>query len=88
MLLDKLYMCSGSVVAFTYLFQVWKVFKDKTNSDSISILSWGAWCISSLITLSYISIHTHDSKLILFAFIDHVCCLLVTFFAIRNRRRK
>lgn len=87
-IISKLYILSGSVVAFTYLFQVCSVYRDKSKSESISLVSWGAWSISTLITLLYVITHTHDSKLITFLVIDHLCCLAVTGFTIRNRLRK
>lgn len=86
-IIAKLYMLSGSIVACTYLFQVWKVYKDKTDSRSISLIAWGAWSVSSFITLMYTITNIHDHKLIIFLAIDHLCCIAVTGFAIRNRLR-
>jgi uncharacterized protein with PQ loop repeat len=51
--IKSLYAVNGVVAVLLYLPQILKAWKDRNHALSVSLLSFGGWCIGSLVTALY-----------------------------------
>ncbi|MBJ6749653.1 PQ-loop domain-containing transporter [Geomonas anaerohicana] len=58
--LKSLYAVNGFVAVLLYLPQIMKAWSDRNHALSLSPLTFGGWCIGSLITALYASLLVHD----------------------------
>ena len=58
--IKSLYALNGFVAVLLYLPQIIGAWKDRNHALSLSLLSFGGWCIGSLITALYAWIFVND----------------------------
>lgn len=58
--LKSLYALNGFVAVLLYLPQIVRVWKDREHALSVSLLTFGGWCIGSLITALYAWLAVQD----------------------------
>lgn len=80
-----LYGITGSLVVIFYFTQAYKTFFDTTRSESMSLISWGVWSFTSLVTACYAIFVVGDLKFIAFSVCEHIGCLAIFIFALKNR---
>lgn len=59
--IKSLYAVNGFVAVLLYLPQVCRAWKDRDHALSLSLISFGGWCIGSLITALYACIFVRDN---------------------------
>jgi len=84
-LLSFLYLTTSAIIVVSYITQTHKLLIDKTDSSSISILSWAIWSYSSIISLLYTSLVNGDTLLIISASIATLGCTSTLLLVIFNR---
>ncbi len=52
-MIQVLYAINGIVATLLYLPQIMRIWKDRGNSGSLSLVTFGGWSIGSLITALY-----------------------------------
>lgn len=58
--LKSLYALNGVIAVLLYLPQITKAWKDRSHALSLSPVTFGGWCIGSLITALYASFLARD----------------------------
>ena len=56
----SLYALNGVMAVLLYLPQIGKAWKDREHALSLSLLSFGGWCIGSLVTALYAWLFVRD----------------------------
>lgn len=83
--LSALYFMTTGIIVFSYLPQVWRLLHDRTDSSSISLVSWGLWIYSSTVGILYATIVNGDPLLIFSTSLNAVGCYAVFFLTVFNR---
>jgi len=58
--IKSLYAVNGLVAVLLYLPQIGKAWKDREHALSVSLLSFGGWCLGSLVTSLYAWLFVKD----------------------------
>lgn len=58
--LKSLYALNGFVAVLLYLPQITKAWSDRNDTHSLSLFTFGGWCIGSLITALYAWLSVRD----------------------------
>lgn len=60
LVLKSIYAINGIVGVSLYIPQIISAWKDKNKALSLSMITFGGWCISALITVMYALYFVHD----------------------------
>lgn len=58
--LKSLYALNGFIAVLLYLPQILKVWNDRNHALSLSLLTFGGWCLGSLVTSLYAWLSVKD----------------------------
>jgi len=59
--LKSLYALNGFVAVLLYLPQIMKAWSDKSHALSLSLLTFGGWCVGSMVTALYAFLLVKDN---------------------------
>ena len=59
--LKSLYALNGFIAVLLYLPQIMKAWSDKSHAVSLSLLTFGGWCVGSLVTALYAFLLAKDN---------------------------
>jgi len=82
-----LYSLVGVVAIIGYSPQIISLWKSKTTSQDISILTWFIWLATWFISLAYGILELHDLKFCIIAIINIIGHLLIIGLTLKNRHQ-
>jgi hypothetical protein len=80
-----LYLLTNAARIFTYMPQIYAVWRDSQGAQTLSLLTWGSWSLSHVCALAYALLVAKDLPLGLISTMNLVGCGLVTAIAVRRR---
>lgn len=86
--LSALYFMTTGLIVFSYVPQVWRLAHDRTDSSSISLVSWVIWVYAATVSVLYAVIVNGDPLFILSTTLNGAGCYAVLFMAVFNRYLK
>lgn len=86
-LLKVLYAIDGSILFLMYLPQFIAVWKDRQGAPTISLLTWGLWLWSSIVTATYAHFIAKDLLFTMMSFGNMAGCGGVFFLTILRRHQ-
>ncbi len=81
------YLLTNAARLFTYLPQVWAVWRNTDGAQAISLLTWGSWLISHLAAIAYGIVIVHDLFFVIISCVNFCGCSAVTGIAWARRRQ-
>lgn len=84
-ILEWLYPLTGVMFSLMFLPQIVKLHKCKQARSGVSLLTWGAWSVGSLITLLYASANLGDRGFTLVSFCNFIGTIVVFYYGVHDR---
>ena len=86
----SLYVLNGFVAVLLYLPQIYNACKNKNHAQSLSVLTFGGWCIGSLVTALYAWLYVRDgifTAISLGNMVGSGAILLIAVYSLADSRR-
>lgn len=84
--LIALYSLSGATSCLGYAPQIARVWKDKTGAESISLIAWSWWTLTTFISILYATLIIGNLPLICVAAGNFLGCFLTVMATLWRRR--
>lgn len=86
--LTWLYALVPVVSALGWAPQVWRLVKDPSSAAAMSVVTWGVWSLTGIVSLAYVTVVVSDPLLVVTFFVNAVGQVTVCAYALAARARR